>query len=511
MDAAECYIQKVAAQYEFCSTQIDLPADVASIIRRMASEIPSEDLVRKEFVPHITLLYGLHGSDPQAVKTLLASESPVNIRFGKTEVFHANKQVPTSPDDYDVVYVKVLSPDLRRLNRKLRNHLPHTATHPKYVPHATVAYVKKGKGYKYAGRSDLENQTWTIDAVRFSQRGGRKTTILLKKAARDYRYHSPSHLHNAPVWMAAGGLGGAGVGRYLVAPVLSRLLGLDPKRARRLFTILGAGAGVTPGAMLGLVRRKTHGSFFSPGGAPQTPEDYVRHLRWALGKPRRNVDAGSMEPRTPFVNQVDASGFENKAPTVDDFKSINKTGMHDPMTWSRELWDPSFPVATSMDDVTRNPLIPIDQKVKMRNLIAQSGREQGVGITGAASAGALIEALPKVVRYAVPTVGGAWLASKALGAPRRVKNTAMGAALVYSTLKGFMEKGSKYDGCIVPEFRRKTRPPDPENRGVSEWYKRAILAALDRPFADFSLTLPMQDYQWRDSQKRHVELMEHSN
>ena len=76
-------------------------------------------------------------------------------------------------------------------------------------------------------------------------------------------------------------------------------------------------------------------------------------------------------------------------------------------------------------------------------LIAQAGQEQGVGLSGMASPASLFNALPKVVRRAIPTVGGAWAASKLLGAPRRLRRTALGGALIYSALKGFMDSREK--------------------------------------------------------------------
>lgn len=525
MDAARVYLQKVAARYEFSSTQVNLPADLATKVRSMAGEIKTEDLVRKEFVPHITLLYGLHTTDPQPIRTLLADEPPIQVRFGKTEVFSSDSDVAHGrANDEDVVYVKVFSPDLRRLNRKIRGRLPHTMTYPKYEPHVCVAYVKKGKGHKYTGRSDLEGQVWTFDGVKFSRPSGKKTTIELKKSA---QLQQPNYLNSAPVWLAAGGLGGAGLGRYFAAPVLARLLNLDPDKTRRMMTLLGMGAGMAPGLLTGLVRQKTRGSFFAPAGPPRNADEYMRHVSWALGKPKPSV-GGIGEPRKPFVTRTDASPFYTTPPTMQDFMSLNKQSADDPGVWSEELWNPTYPVATAMDDVTRNPFIPLTQKVKMRQLIAQAGNEQGVGMTGAASPGALMAALPKVVRYAVPTVGGAWLASKALGAPRRVKNTAMGAALVYSAMRGFMSKDSSVKSAVgirmmtertdpkrpfttkplVESFNKRPDAPSQDGQSGSDWYRRAIMAALNRPLGDVSMTVPMQDHQWTAEQRKQIQSLE---
>lgn len=547
---------KCAAEYEFSSTQLNLPPELARAVRAMARSIAPEDLVRIEYVPHTTLLYGIHTKDPQPIRTLLADESPIRIRFGKTEMFTPSSESGHgSHGDADVVFIKILSPDMRRINQKLRNGLAHTMTYPKYSPHVTVAYVKKGRGHKYVGRTDLEGKTWVGDTVRFSRPSGKKTIISLTKTAGDYK----QMLDTAPAWMAIGGLGAAGLGRYLAAPLLSRLFRLDPKRARRIFTALGLGVGALPGAMLGAIRSKTHGSFFAPDAPPRDLPSLARHLGWTMGSgsysPRRGVEA---RPET----RVDASRFYDAAPTLQDYAELNKSSSDNPLTWSRTLWEPNFPVATAMDDVTRNPLIPVSQKSQMRQLIAQAGREQGVGDTGTASPGALIQALPKVVSNAVPTVGGAWLASKALGASPRVKNTAIGAAMVYSTLKGFMNKGAaaqaperrsewlkatlarlrkakltpKAPNVKVNQGTLRSAPtiaptaralgkragvrlnslspnpligkPDPDNQGVGNWYARAINTAMKTPFADFGMTIPMRDHQWDAAHKRAIVAME---
>lgn len=236
-------------------------------------------------------------------------------------------------------------------------------------------------------------------------------------------------LNTAPVWMAAGGLGGAGLGRYVAAPIASRLLGLDADRARRVFTLLGLGVGSLPGLQLGLARRKLHGSFFAPSRVGKDLDSQMRYTRYALGNPRRTY---SQHYAPPAVTVSGPGGREMEI----------KRSSQDPMTYSRELWKPTFPVSQSLDEISNNPMIPVSQRVKMKDLVAQAGREQGVGLTGLASPGALMEALPKVVSYAVPTAGGAWAASKLLGAPKNLKRTAVGSALVYSALKGFMEKGS---------------------------------------------------------------------
>jgi hypothetical protein len=54
-----------------------------------------------------------------------------------------------------------------------------TDTFPEYKPHATIAYVKKGRGAKYAGDDFLQGKTITLDSVTFSGRDGERVEIPL--------------------------------------------------------------------------------------------------------------------------------------------------------------------------------------------------------------------------------------------------------------------------------------------------------------------------------------------
>lgn len=430
MTAAVAYLQAVkeSQSHEFASVQIELPSDLAAIARSIGKDIKSEDLISLEYVPHITIKYGLHTNDPHPLLSVVKAENPIEVKFGRTEII--------SKDDTDVLVVKVFSPDLRRINARIKRMLPHTETYPKYRPHLTIGYLRAGRGNKYVDRADLEGRTHIFNEVCFRTRGGRKTIISLNSIKKAEYY--PSSFMNpqserwktsVPLWLAAGGLGGAGLGRYVIAPLLARLLRLDPKKARRVFTLLGLGAGLVPGSILGGTRYKLKGNFFAPGGPPRNEDEYLRHLKYSLGLSRDMPDVTFYSPWGNFVR-----------PGHNDEALVKEQGVN-PAVYNNALWEPTFPVAQSLDDISRNPLIPPLQRAKMKMLVAESGRQQGVGMTGAASAGALMAALPNVVSRAVPTVGGAWAAAQLLGAPRRLKQTAIGGALIYSALKGFMEKG----------------------------------------------------------------------
>ncbi len=158
---------------EFSSTQINLPDELAARVRAMAARIADEDLAAdgREDEPHITVLFGTHTSNPQEVEALLADQPPVRISIGRSSIFACEK--------YDVVKLDVAGDDLHRLNRRLAEALPHTSTHPTYVPHVTLAYVKPGSGSKYVGLDTMDGTELIAHQVVFSDQHRVKTPVRL--------------------------------------------------------------------------------------------------------------------------------------------------------------------------------------------------------------------------------------------------------------------------------------------------------------------------------------------
>ncbi len=167
-------------QYDYSSTQLDIPEPLAARVRAMSQSIPDTDLAEdgREDQPHVTVKYGLEADSPDVVRAIVARHGPVTVTLGKTSLFPANKQDGGKPGDFDVVKLDVDSPELRALNAAL-SKLPNEDEHPTYQPHLTLAYVKPGMGEKYAGRADLEGQQVTIDSLAFSSKDGQVTMLPL--------------------------------------------------------------------------------------------------------------------------------------------------------------------------------------------------------------------------------------------------------------------------------------------------------------------------------------------
>lgn len=163
-------------QYEYGSTQVNLPPAIGAQVQQLAAAIPDSELAARgrEEEAHITVKYGIKGNQADQLRALLANEPPITVTLGKTSIFSAKK----SGTD-DVVKIDVDSADLHRINEKIAEALPTAETFPDYKPHVTLAYVRPGKGQQYAGNAALEGQTVTLDRLVFSAKDGTRTEIPL--------------------------------------------------------------------------------------------------------------------------------------------------------------------------------------------------------------------------------------------------------------------------------------------------------------------------------------------
>jgi 2'-5' RNA ligase superfamily protein len=161
---------------KFSSTQMNITGKPAAIMQKLAKGIPESDLGPdgREDEQHVTVKYGLHFQTPSArLRSALQAFGPVSLTLGKTSLF--------SNPDADVLKVDVDSPDLHRLNKLITKLLPTEDTHPTYTPHATIAYLKPGRGKKYAGDKALVGQKMTFDSLIFSGKKGHRETLSLEQ------------------------------------------------------------------------------------------------------------------------------------------------------------------------------------------------------------------------------------------------------------------------------------------------------------------------------------------
>jgi tRNA nucleotidyltransferase/poly(A) polymerase/2'-5' RNA ligase len=149
---------------------IDNWKDITSIIDK--DDVYDKPTFGIEHQPHVTILYGFHTDvSVKDIKDLFNEKhDPKNdIEIKLVGISHF--ETP----NYDVVKFDVESDRLVDLN-KLMKKLPHTSTHPKYHPHLTISYVKKGTGKKYDKKFD-ENVSLKSNKVVYSTVKGSKTAI----------------------------------------------------------------------------------------------------------------------------------------------------------------------------------------------------------------------------------------------------------------------------------------------------------------------------------------------
>lgn len=168
-------------RYDFSSVHVDVPLPLAMEIvewgRRNVIDdelyVSSKDpTYGREDEIHVTILYGVHSESSEQVKSLLFEQGPITAKLGKIQVF-------TNPFKFDVVMIEVISPDLTRLNAILEQDVKFTNKYSSYNPHVTIAYVKKGKGWKHCGTPLWHGRKFTCEYVVFSSKAGFKEKITL--------------------------------------------------------------------------------------------------------------------------------------------------------------------------------------------------------------------------------------------------------------------------------------------------------------------------------------------
>ena len=170
----EAYLKSA---YDFSSVQAEFPDDIAQELRDWGHEnIPEGALAGDGFEEdkHVTIKYGLHIIDFTEVRELFKNIKPIKMVLGKMTLF-------TSSDDFDVVKIDIISKDLHKLNKAVSKDFEVTDTYPEYIPHATVAYIKKGAGDRFNGDTTFEGRKVISDTILFSGKDNRHTVFKLLK------------------------------------------------------------------------------------------------------------------------------------------------------------------------------------------------------------------------------------------------------------------------------------------------------------------------------------------
>lgn len=168
-------------KYDYSSCHIDVPDLIANDIINWGRENVTDEEIyvthkdptygREDHI-HITILYGIHCETSVEVRKILENSGPIKVKMGKVDIF-------TDPYKFDVVMINVKSDELMKLNEQIKRSVTYSNRHSLYSPHATISYVKKGKGWRHKGVSVWEGKEFTCNLAVFSSKNGVKESITL--------------------------------------------------------------------------------------------------------------------------------------------------------------------------------------------------------------------------------------------------------------------------------------------------------------------------------------------
>jgi len=170
---------KESKKYQFGCIKIDIQIpnweDLKNSIEKEDVYIDKEDPTYGiEDNPHLTLLYPvLDNAKWEMIQRELDKlvKNKISLKIDGQDVFDSEK--------FDVVKLTVEStPYLNRIHNYLKKNIPNDFKFPTYIPHITVAFVKKGMGKKY--KKDLKLTIDNIDRIKYNTKEGEEFTFKIK-------------------------------------------------------------------------------------------------------------------------------------------------------------------------------------------------------------------------------------------------------------------------------------------------------------------------------------------
>lgn len=158
-----------SGSYDYSTVQLVYPENVNKEILDFIDQVDPEDVYTdseikgKEDYPHVTCLYGIKDKGPDKFNPEGLEVRSVN--------WLGLSQFASDTNPYDVLIIKVeKSQELQDLFDYCNETYPDNAnSFPDYVPHTTIAYVKKGKASKYIDKfKDKFKGNKDIDAIEFA-------------------------------------------------------------------------------------------------------------------------------------------------------------------------------------------------------------------------------------------------------------------------------------------------------------------------------------------------------
>jgi 2'-5' RNA ligase len=134
-------------------------------LKTISEFIKEEDLYEEfgiEEEAHVTVLYGFDPSVKKKDIKLVMEDKCIfhkDIEFTGISLFENN--------EYDVIKLDVESEKLREYNNFFSENFPYESNFPDYVPHVTIAYVKKGKGkYYVSGHTGKDLMEVVVNSIK---------------------------------------------------------------------------------------------------------------------------------------------------------------------------------------------------------------------------------------------------------------------------------------------------------------------------------------------------------
>lgn len=160
-----------------------LPEPLHGEVLAFADSIPEERLFcgnedapgGKAVESHITLKYGLTTFDEDEVARVVGSFDPFEVRMGRCGVFNN--------EDSIVLKIGIQSKGLVALNKRVCLLMDTVSRYREYLPHATVAYLRKDPKDPYYYRSlyddRLEGESFWVDRLDFKTPAGNRYVVAL--------------------------------------------------------------------------------------------------------------------------------------------------------------------------------------------------------------------------------------------------------------------------------------------------------------------------------------------
>ena len=136
------------------------------------SILSQEEGKGRELDIHITVIYGVCDNSVELVKDIVKEYKSIKVKLGEVTYFRK------SPD-FDVVKIKIISEDLKRLHEDIKRGLNVEESFDKYQPHCTIAYVQKGEASQFSGNNFIKGTEVSFNELVFINNKDEEFSIKL--------------------------------------------------------------------------------------------------------------------------------------------------------------------------------------------------------------------------------------------------------------------------------------------------------------------------------------------